>query len=197
MEQPCPSLRRKGWQGKPEDGSGVMGQPSSPSTAPSPEVSAAAQHLWHTRNVLLLPAQPPLLWDGHQDLLWGRGSHCRNAQGIMTDPHTCDRHCWIQPRSLPDPPWVLPGLARAVPGQSTVLNPDPARSNRQGDQFNQFSTTASHTAALGTGTRAQNAGPACPCAAGNPSTGLGDQETTPTASPRVPQLQTAPPQLHL
>lgn len=28
-------------------------------------------------------------------------------------------------------PWVLPRLARAVPGQSSVVNPDPARSNRQ------------------------------------------------------------------
>lgn len=79
------------------------------------------------------------LCDGHQDLLRGRGSHCKNPQGIMADPHTCDRLCWIQPRSAPDPLWVLPRLARAVPGQSTVVNPDPARSNRQGDQFNQFS----------------------------------------------------------
>lgn len=129
-----------------------LGGGSQSLTASSPEVSAAAQRLQHTRNVLLLPARPPLLCDGHQDLLRGRGSHCKNAQGIMTDPHTCVRHCWTQPRSLPDPPWVLPRPARAVPGQSMVLNPDPARSNRQGDQFSQFCTTATHTAAPGTGT---------------------------------------------
>lgn len=59
-------------------------------------------------------------------------------------------------------PWVLPRLARAVPGQSSVVNPDPARSNRQGDQFNQFCSTASPTAAPGTGSWA---GPTCPSAA--------------------------------
>lgn len=173
----------------------MMGLPSGPSTALSPEVSAAAHHLWHTRNVLLLPSQPPLLWDGHQDLLWGRGSHCRNAQGIMTDPHTCDRQCWIEPRSLPDPPWALPRLARAVPGQSTVVNPDPARSNRQGDQFNQFSTTATHPHSC-TWHWDQDpkcwAGPACPCAARNPSTGQGDHPNSITEGPPAPARQPHP-----
>lgn len=160
-------------------------QPSSPGTAPSPEASAAAQHLCHTRNVLLLPVQPPLLCDGHQNLFRGRGSRCRNPQGIMTDPHTCGRHCWIQSRPAPHPLWVLSRLARAVPGQSTVVNPDPARSNRQRDQFNQFSTTATHTAAPGTG--AQNAGQDLPALCSlNLSTALG---TIPTALPRVPHLQ--------
>lgn len=119
----------------------------------------------------------------------------------MTDLHTCDRHCWIQPRSLPDPPWVLPRLARAMPGQSTVVNPDPARSNRQGDQFNQFSTTATHTAALGTGTGAQNAGQDLPAPCSwNLSTGLrGDHPNSTAKGAPSPDhsSQAAPTQLHL
>lgn len=175
--------------------------PCSPGTASSPEVSAAAaQHLWHTRNILLL-TEPPLLCDGHQDLLRGRGSRCRNPPGTMTDLHTCDRHCWIQPRSLPDPPWVLPRPARAMPGQSTVVNPDPARSNRQGDQFNQFSTTATHTAALGTGTGAQNPGQDLPAPCSwNLSTGLrGDHPNSTAKGLPSPDhsSQAAPTQLHL
>lgn len=161
-------------------------QPSSPSTAPRPEVSAAAHHLWHTRNVLLLPARPPLLWDGHPDLLRGRGCRCRNPQGIMRDLHTCDWHCWILlPGHFqilrgfcpdwPEPcqgraPWLTQTLQEAT-GKETSSTSSPPQP-----------PTQLHLA-LGP---KRGAGPACPCAAGKLSTALGDHPNSITKGPPAP-----------
>jgi len=98
----------------------------------------------------LLPARSPPRCGDHCDLRRRRRCCCRNPRG-----NTCNGHCLLQPRSLPDPQLVSFRPAPAVPGQGTMVNLSPARSNRQGDQFNQFTTTATHTAVPGTWSCAQ------------------------------------------
>lgn len=122
-------------------------QPSASATTSSPERVSAAETSVVSEGCSACWQHSSPHRDGHRSLRRGRGRHRKNPQG-----DTRDGHCWLQPKSLPDHRQVLFRPAPAVPGQSTTVNPSPARSNRQGDQFNQFPTTATHTAVPGTWT---------------------------------------------
>lgn len=91
-----------GGRGRGKDGSGVTGfaTTSSPEQVSAAEASAASEGCsacWQ----LSSPHR-----DGHRNLRRGRGRgrgrRCKNPQGDARD-----RHCWLQPNSLPDPRRVL------------------------------------------------------------------------------------------